>query len=174
MVLPSSAPLNCTEINLTSFLPHSEHGTCATEVFSISLLSTVCTKDRFCLSSEGKSAAFVLVMLVVKAVSRNNQYLHSTRKKSRKPLFSFPQHSQIRIALSFPVELSSRLPQSVQKTREPMADILDELLVLSRKLERSVKIILRLEPCNFEMQPLTVAYWGFLREASTTQRRGNS
>lgn len=42
-----------------------------------------------------------------------------------KPLFSAPQQSQTRTVFLFPVELSNRLPQSVQKTRDPIADILD-------------------------------------------------
>ena len=41
-----------------------------------------------------------------------------------KPLFSAPQQSQTRIVFLFPVELSNRLPQSIQKTRDPIADIL--------------------------------------------------
>jgi len=39
------------------------------------------------------------------------------------PLLSAPQQSQVRIVDLFPVELSRRLPQSVQKTREFMADM---------------------------------------------------
>lgn len=49
-----------------------------------------------------------------------------------RPLFSAPQQSQISTVFLLPVELSSRLPQSVQKTRDPIADILaaDECLVV--------------------------------------------
>jgi len=40
------------------------------------------------------------------------------------PLFSAPQQSQTRIVFLLPVELSRRFPESVQNTRDPMADIL--------------------------------------------------
>jgi hypothetical protein len=41
------------------------------------------------------------------------------------PLFSAPQQSQTSIVFLLPVEVSSRLPQSVQNTRDPTADILN-------------------------------------------------
>jgi hypothetical protein len=40
------------------------------------------------------------------------------------PLHEAPQMEQVRIAFCLPALPSSRLPQSVQKTREPMADML--------------------------------------------------
>lgn len=39
------------------------------------------------------------------------------------PLFSVPHTSHLRIAFSSPEEPSRRFPQSVQKTREPIAAI---------------------------------------------------
>ena len=43
------------------------------------------------------------------------------------PLFSAPQQSQVRMVLTSPVEASRRLPHSVQKTSDPIADILSDL-----------------------------------------------
>lgn len=44
------------------------------------------------------------------------------------PLQDAPQTAQVRMAFSLPALPSSRLPQSVQNTREPMADMLGMLL----------------------------------------------
>lgn len=52
--------------------------------------------------------------------------LAEERNKVDEPLFSAPQHSHFRIESLIPLEGSSRLPQSVQKTRDPIADILAE------------------------------------------------
>jgi hypothetical protein len=49
--------------------------------------------------------------------------LYSSLRHLRVPLFCVPQTSHVRSALR-PVLDSSRLPQSVQKTRDPMAAIL--------------------------------------------------
>jgi hypothetical protein len=46
-----------------------------------------------------------------------------------KPLFSVPQHSHFKIESLVPLEGSKRLPQSVQKTSDPIADISSELRV---------------------------------------------
>ncbi len=43
------------------------------------------------------------------------------------PLQVAPHASHVKMALFAPVELSRRLPQSLQKTREPIADILCSL-----------------------------------------------
>lgn len=43
------------------------------------------------------------------------------------PLQDAPQMAQVRMAFCLPAPPSSRLPQSVQNTREPIADILDRL-----------------------------------------------
>jgi len=58
-----------------------------------------------------------------------------------KPLFSAPQQSQTRIVFLFPVELSNRLPQSVQKTRDPIADIwaVVEACEASKKIPSKLK-----------------------------------
>lgn len=47
-----------------------------------------------------------------------------------------------------------------------MADILSDLFVLSRELEKFVKIILEREPCKFGMQPPTATNF-----KTTTQRK---
>ena len=47
-----------------------------------------------------------------------------------KPLFSVPQTSQMSTALSSPDEASKRSPQAVQKTRDPIADILAQSIVV--------------------------------------------
>lgn len=39
------------------------------------------------------------------------------------PLLSAPQQSQVRVFFSVPIDAGRRLPQSVQKTRVPMADM---------------------------------------------------
>ena len=65
-------------------------------------------------------------MIVVEAVSACVR-IGGGDKSRDKPLFSVPQHSHFRIEFFIPLEGSSRLPQSVQKTRDPIADILCEL-----------------------------------------------
>ncbi len=45
-----------------------------------------------------------------------------------KPLFSVPQHSHIKMEFFAPLEGSNTLPQSVQKTRDPIAAIGPELI----------------------------------------------
>lgn len=47
----------------------------------------------------------------------------------RIPLFSAPQQSHVKMVFLLPVELSNRLPQSVQNTRDPTADILKFYLI---------------------------------------------
>jgi len=60
------------------------------------------------------------------------QYLHGVRNlrleqtEGYQPLFSAPQQSHFKIVFLFPVELSRRFPQSVQKTRDPIADMLGD------------------------------------------------
>jgi hypothetical protein len=123
MVLPSSALLNCTALYLTSFLPHSGHVTWMTASFFISLRSTVWIADRFCRKREGKEEGFVVVVMVFEVVSTRIR-IGSRRNRGNEPLFSVPQHSHFKIESLTPLEGSSRLPQSVQKTRDPIADIL--------------------------------------------------
>jgi hypothetical protein len=48
------------------------------------------------------------------------------------PLFSAPQHSQLNTFLSLPFVEGNRLPQSVQKTRDPIAAIVQEIDICSR------------------------------------------
>lgn len=56
------------------------------------------------------------------------------------PLFAAPQQSQVIIVLSLPVEQSRRLPQSLQKMRVPMADMVNvgvtKILYCSRIFKR--------------------------------------
>lgn len=82
--------------------------------------------DRFWRKRDGNEAGLVHVMMVLDAVSETcrEQMLPKARRKSCKPLFSAPQQSQSRIAFMLPVELCNRFPQSVQKTRDPIADML--------------------------------------------------
>jgi hypothetical protein len=129
MVLPSSALLNCTALYLTSFLPHSGHVTWMTASFFISLRSTVWIADRFCRRREGKEDAFVFVVMVFEVVSARIR-IGAGRNRGNKPLFSVPQHSHFKIESLVPLEGSSRLPQSVQNTRDPIADILMLLIFM--------------------------------------------
>ena len=68
---------------------------------------STCTSDRFCRNADGKALGFDLVVIEVDAVS----------------LLRVPQMVQVKIAFASPVDPSSRLPQSVQNTREPIAAI---------------------------------------------------
>lgn len=68
----------------------------------------VWTSERLSLSEEGKASGLDSVVIVLAEVS-----LHFA-----------PQTSQVNVVFCRPLLLSSRLPQSVQKTRAPMADIL--------------------------------------------------
>lgn len=129
-VEPSSALRSCTVVYLTSSRPHLGHFSCA--VLSVCRLcfSTACTLDcSFCLRKDGKSEGFVCVTVTLEPVSA------STREKCRQkdnqsaaweanlPLFSAPQHSQRNTFLCVPLVAGRRLPQSVQKTRVPIAAI---------------------------------------------------
>lgn len=57
---------------MTSFRPHSGHGSCAFLVFSRSARSTVCTADSLDRRREGNEEAFVFVIEVVDAVSKGH------------------------------------------------------------------------------------------------------
>jgi len=129
MVLPSSALLNCTALYLTSFLPHSGHVTWMTASFFISLRSTVWIADRFCRKREGKEEGFVVVVMVFEVVSARIR-VGAGRNRGNEPLFSVPQHSHFKIESLTPLEGSSKLPQSVQKTSDPIADILTVLILV--------------------------------------------
>ena len=50
------------------------------------------------------------------------------------PLFSAPQHSQLRIFFTLPLDTGSKLPQSVQNTRDPIAAILIGLLLFPSRI----------------------------------------
>ena len=106
MVEPSSALRSCTAENLTSVRPHSEHVICTVASVTSALL-TVCTVDRFDRRVEGNADALDRVVIVCDDAS-----LHRA-----------PQTSHVSIAWSSPVDASSRLPQSLQNTSDPMADM---------------------------------------------------
>ena len=102
--------------------------------FCLSLSSTVWTADRFALRTDGKEDPFVLVVRVLEIVSCAEVRLGVSWKDENNrphgaciPLFSAPQQSQVKMVLTSPVEASRRLPHSVQKTRDPIADILSDL-----------------------------------------------
>ena len=92
----------------------------------------VCTAERFDRNAEGKAEGFDLVVITVDEGSVSSKLgTHSLRVARVKPLsihhvaavpsFCAPQTSHIRIAFLSPVDPSRRSPQSVQKTREPIA-----------------------------------------------------
>jgi hypothetical protein len=101
--------------------------------------------DRFCLSSDGKEEAFVLVVIVLEAVSENISLAMRNEVELNKPMFSAPQQSHINIVFLFPVDVSNRFPQSVQNTRDPMADIFNRgCCAVAFALS---KYFLYIEPC---------------------------
>lgn len=82
--------------------------------------------ESFCRSAEGKSDGFVLVVTVLHAWSAiSSCQFHGNGRdgKEDKPRFSAPQQSQERTFFSLPLDAGSKLPQSVQKIKEPIAAI---------------------------------------------------
>lgn len=85
----------------------------------------VCTSDLFARRAEGNAVGFDRVTTVLEEVSAislldcagANIQIHCV------PLHDAPQMAQVRITFLLPALLSSRLPQSVQKMSEPIADI---------------------------------------------------
>jgi hypothetical protein len=110
---------------LTSFLPQLGQVSLMVASLFLSLCSTVWTADRFARRREGNDEAFVLVITVFEDVSENYQqdFLVSL-VAGHPPLFSAPQQSQTNTVFTSPVELSNKLPQSVQNTNDPIADML--------------------------------------------------
>ena len=92
----------------------------------------VCTAERFDRNAEGKAEGFDLDVITVDERSMRwklgPRSLHvamvkalSTHHVAVVPSFCAPQTSHIRIAFLSPIDRSRRSPQSVQKTREPIA-----------------------------------------------------
>jgi hypothetical protein len=108
---------------LTSFLPQLGQVSLMVASLFLSLCSTVWTADRFARRREGNDEGFVLVITVFEDVSENYQHLVSL-VAGHPPLFSAPQQSQTKTVFTSPVELSNKLPQSVQNTNDPIADML--------------------------------------------------
>lgn len=88
----------------------------------------VWTSDRLSRSEDGKASGFDWVVIVFAEVStclldcalaKMAAHYH----EEDIPLHFAPQTSQVRVVCCRPLLLSSKLPQSVQKTREPIADI---------------------------------------------------
>lgn len=83
----------------------------------------VCTADRFERKSEGKAEGLDLVLIVVDEVSlRSDCYIWAI-DRAYIPLFLAPQTLHARMAFGSPHDPSSRSPQSVQNTSDPMAAI---------------------------------------------------
>ena len=84
----------------------------------------VWTSERFARSAEGKAVGFERVTTVLEEVSVTSQGRCWRLGTQDIPLHEAPHMVQVKMAFCLPALPSSRLPQSVQKTREPMADIL--------------------------------------------------
>ena len=89
----------------------------------------VCTSDRFARRADGKADSLERVMMVFEDVSERNKLVALYANTCGRgmagdvPLHKAPQIWHVRIASRFPAPPSSRFPQSVQKTSDPMAAI---------------------------------------------------
>jgi hypothetical protein len=109
----------------------------------------VCTSDRFARREDGKAVGFECVTTVLDEVSEESrsawQHGYTAQCSESAPLQDAPQTAQVKTAFCLPALPSSRLPQSVQKTREPIADMAEGLwlrivvLMQVRCLEREKK-----------------------------------
>lgn len=90
----------------------------------------VWTADRLALSAEGNAEGFDSETMVSGTVSedmlayQSPENFHPKAQLNHSPLFRAPQTMQCRVAFASPVDSRSRLPQSVQKIKEPMTDML--------------------------------------------------
>ena len=86
----------------------------------------VWTSDRLSLSDEGNASGFERVTMTLADVSACPSALCYILLAvlSDKPLHFAPQTSQVSVVCCRPLLRSSRFPQSVQKTSDPIADIL--------------------------------------------------
>jgi len=88
--------------------------------------------ESFCRSNEGKSEGLLIVTVVFDAVSDweavvskiYSEDLNECALRRYRPLFSAPQQSQCRMFLTLPFETGKRLPQSEQKTKDPIVAML--------------------------------------------------
>lgn len=90
----------------------------------------VWTADRFDRRAEGNADGFDLVVMVVDEVSSRSQRYTSCPRGvfvTDSPLFCVPHTSQVNRVVLSPEAPSSRFPQSVQKTSDPMAVIVSAL-----------------------------------------------
>lgn len=86
----------------------------------------VWTAERLDLNAEGNAEGLDSEMMVCGMISEEilDQRQLAGPGLVHIPLFRAPQTLQCRIAFSSPVDSRSRLPQSVQKINDPIADIL--------------------------------------------------
>lgn len=102
--------------------------------------------DNFWRRYEGKSEGLDCVTMVFEAVSwgescqpKQNLLQHLLfLQPAHSPWFSAPQHSHCRMFFELPLEAGKRFPQSVQKTRDPIADILSCYTFPNQKRSRDV------------------------------------
>lgn len=87
----------------------------------------VCTSERFARSDDGKAVGFDCVTTVLDEVSAGAIPLDTIRKhvtiETSTPLHVAPQMAHVNMTFFLPALPSSRLPQSVQNIREPIADM---------------------------------------------------
>jgi hypothetical protein len=95
----------------------------------------VCTSDRFARKEDGKAVGLECVTTVFEEVSACESYQHTPRDLVQAftiavPLHVAPQMAHVKVTFFFPALPSSRLPQSLQKMREPIADMVDDFVVV--------------------------------------------
>jgi hypothetical protein len=101
----------------------------------MSASSTLWTSERFVRSAEGKASGLERVTIVFNEVSALRVSYRFSRRAAwcALPLQDAPQTWHVRTAFCLPAPPSSRFPQSVQKTSEPMAAIaMSRLLCAAR------------------------------------------
>ena len=63
-------------------------------------------------------------------MSYSSSYISIDRTRLGQPLFSVPQTLHVKIAFSSPEDASNKSPQSVQNTKDPIADMIEFVAVL--------------------------------------------
>jgi hypothetical protein len=87
----------------------------------------VCTSERFARRAEGKAVGLETVTTVLEEVSArfvNSRCSQIIYDSVHIPLQFAPQTVQVKTTFCLPALPSSKFPQSVQNTRDPIADIL--------------------------------------------------
>lgn len=107
-MLPSSALRNCTVVKYISFLPHLAQVCCVRASVLLSAAVKFWTADLFALSVEGKALALDSETIVLGTMSR----------------LRAPQILQTMSFVGSPDDSSNKFPQSLQKIKDPIADIL--------------------------------------------------